>query len=132
MIEKLKRPFHPYWLIFVAILFLFIYPINVFSFIGIFIVAAFNYGRMEKLELKKKMIKYVWIGFGIFWIVFLIIVICLYFFVPRSLHKQVISVMAEITCYLNIGIGLFLAQKQLSDYTEWKLKNEFKKEEIEL
>jgi FtsH-binding integral membrane protein len=114
---KLKTPFNPYCLILFILL-------AVFGPVTIFLAAALNYSWMTKIELKKKMIKYAWVSFAASLIIYSIIVIC----VPEPVHNQIISIMAEITFYLNIVIGAFLIHKQLPDYTEWKLKNVFKQE----
>ncbi|MEW6482503.1 MAG: hypothetical protein AB1397_05820 [bacterium] len=93
----MKKPMDPKWLILISFL---------SSFLIGGIVGGFNYERLGMPEKKKKTIIYTILGFIVLFIIAIIF--------PSLPWLSFFGV--------NIGIGIYLSQKQYPDYIRWKLK----------
>jgi peptidoglycan/LPS O-acetylase OafA/YrhL len=113
MRRKIKRPLNPFWLMIISVF---------LSFVVAGLVAAFNYGRMGKQELKKKTIKCTLLGF----IAFCIVGTFLSFLIPDLFPVK--PNFPSIGTVINVMVAAFLIHKQLPVYTEWKLKINFDQE----
>jgi len=104
--EKRKKPLNPHWLVPISIFFTF--PIA-----GI--IMSFNYDWLDKPGKKRKNL-YVFLG-----IVVILAVVSIIF--PYPLQE-----IFGLIFWFDVLGGITLTLIQLPDYTEWKLKNEFKQE----